>query len=58
MQSDDMFIKDIAEPKSYGFITLHINNKDYKGILFLFEDTESILEFIKKMRKTEVSYWM
>lgn len=57
MQSDE-HIQDIAEPKMYGFITVHLPKGDYKGLLFLFDNTESILEFIKKIRQTEVSFWM
>jgi len=52
------FIKDIAEPKEYFFFTVHRSGENLKGIGFLFDNTESIMEFIKKLRKTEVSFWM
>ena len=59
MKSNEGIIVDIAEPEKYGFFTVHTEkHKDLKGIFFLFDSTESIIEFIKKMRETEVSFWM
>lgn len=52
------FIEDIAEPDEYVFFTVHTSKGDMKGIGFLFDNTEAILEFIKKLRATEVSFWM
>ena len=58
-RNEEGFITDIAEPKQYIFFTVHTTDgKDLKGIGFIFDDTESILEFITKLRETEVSFWL
>jgi len=48
----------LLDPVYYVYFTVHFNSKDYKGIGMVFESSEDCERFIRKLRDTEVDFWM